>query len=66
MESFDWFLAIVGSGTVNALVSYFIQRFVVKPVDKHINNLTTVIQTFNKNVEEKLPKIERSLLKNGK
>jgi hypothetical protein len=47
-----WFIAIVGSGTVNALVAYFIQRFVVKQVDKKVAELSEVIKAFNKSTKE--------------
>ncbi len=43
----SWFIAIAGSGTVNALSTYFIQRFLVKPLDVKISDLTKTIQKFN-------------------
>lgn len=58
-----WFIAIVGSGTVNALVAYFIQRFVVKPVDRKVAELSEVIKAFNKSTKE-LIKAEKKVLDN--
>jgi hypothetical protein len=43
----SWFVAIAASGTVNALSTYFIQRFLVKPLDVKISDLTKTIQKFN-------------------
>jgi hypothetical protein len=51
-DASTWFIAIVGSGTVNALVAYFIQRFVVKPVDRKVAELSEVIKAFNKSTKE--------------
>jgi len=57
----EWFLAIVGSGTVNALVAYFINKYIVRPVDKKIVELTDAIKTFNKSAR-KLEDIEKEVL----
>jgi len=47
-----WFFAIVGSGITNALMAYFIQRFLVKPLDRKISELTIAISSFNNNYKK--------------
>jgi hypothetical protein len=50
-----WFFAIVGSGTVNALFGFFIQRFLIKPLDQRLDKLTDALQKFNNNSQKRKP-----------
>lgn len=56
LTALAWFFAIVGSGAVNALVAYFIQRFLVKPLDVKISELTSTIKKFNSNYKSQQEK----------
>jgi hypothetical protein len=59
----EWFIAIVSSGVVTAFTNYFIQRFLIKPMDKKINELQlSTIQKLATKVDE-FTEIEKQLLK---
>lgn len=42
-----WFFVIVGSGVTNALIGFFVQRFLIRPLDRRLDALTSALQKFN-------------------